>query len=338
MTHKEIVKYVEGLVCPVYLVGGSVRDELMGVDPKDYDFTTPLPPDEIENRIRKAQRRPYLVGKKFGTLGVKVDGRMVEITTFRKEKYITGSRKPQVEFVNNITADLSRRDFTMNAIAKRGNRYIDPFGGSRDIEKQLIRAVGNPTSRFREDPLRLLRAARFASQLGFHVDAKTEDCAKKVNYKILGVSKERWVGEIDKLLLSYKPSRGLSFLDRTEVLNYILPELSVQVDYDQNNKWHNRDLWEHTLTALDAYSSVCDSLDIEVAWALLLHDIAKPFVRVHKLDRSTYVHHEALGKEFVLKLGTYLRWSNKRIKSVSDLVLNHLMDDSVLRKYDNFAK
>ena len=126
---------VEKIVSPIYLVGGSVRDEMMGRVPKDYDFASPLSPDEIESAIRAAGKKPYLVGKRFGTVGVKIATELVEITTFRTEKYHAGSRKPEVEFVRDINVDLSRRDFTINAMAKRGEHLIDPFSGADDIKK-----------------------------------------------------------------------------------------------------------------------------------------------------------------------------------------------------------
>ena len=135
----KIYEEVQKIINPVYMVGGCVRDEIMKREPKDYDFCTPHSPEVIEQAIRKVKRRPYLIGKKFGTLGVKIDGQLVEITTFRAEKYEKGSRKPKVEFVKNITADLSRRDFRINAIAKRDKKYIDPFGGRLDIMERKIK-------------------------------------------------------------------------------------------------------------------------------------------------------------------------------------------------------
>lgn len=328
-----IYNEVKKLINPVYMVGGCVRDGLLDREPKDYDFTTPLTPEEIENTIKKAGRRAYLIGKKYGTIGVKIDGQMVEITTFRNEKYIKGSRKPQVTFVSNITADLSRRDFTINAIAKRDDKYIDPFHGRKDLEKRIIRCVGKPNERFKEDPLRMLRVARFASQLNFDIDEDLEKKAKQIAYKILEVSKERWVMELDKLLITDFPSLGLNFLARTRLLNYIIPELSLQINYDQNSPHHELNLWTHTLFVVEH----CPK-DIELRWGALFHDIAKPFVRTNRIDRSNYIHHDLVGKEMVEKLARYLKWSNRRRENVSNLVLNHLLDISPLKKADKLAK
>ena len=163
---------------PVYAVGGCVRDYILGVQPKDYDFCTPATPDEIETLVKKSGRRAYLTGKRFGTIGCKVKigeiQDLIEITTFRTETYAEANRKPEVEFVKDITADLSRRDFTINAMAIRLNKgrihIIDPFGGREDLKNKTIKAVGNPKIRFKEDPLRILRAIRFATRYGGFFD------------------------------------------------------------------------------------------------------------------------------------------------------------------------
>jgi putative nucleotidyltransferase with HDIG domain len=320
---------VEAIVSPVYQVGGSVRDELLGKEPKDYDFSTPLSPDDIEAAVRAAGKHPYLIGKRFGTVGMKIDGQLVEVTTFRTETYQEGSRKPQVEFVDDITHDLSRRDFTINAIAKRGDRYIDPFGGRLDFLERVIKAVGKPQDRYKEDPLRMLRAARFASQLGFTIESNTEGQAMRMCHRILMVSRERWMIELDKLLLTDKPSIGLKFLARTRLLNFMLPELALQVGYDQNSPYHALPLWDHTLAVVDATPA-----DLDLRWTALLHDIGKPFVRTEKPDRSNYIKHDLLGAELVTRLALYLKWSNDRRDAVTDLVLNHMRPDSPLRPYD----
>jgi tRNA nucleotidyltransferase (CCA-adding enzyme) len=317
---------------PLYLVGGSIRDILLNKIPKDYDFTTPLQPEEIEQKIKDIQRRAYLTGKRFGTIGVKVEGQLVEITTFRTEKYIPGSRKPEVEFITDINEDLSRRDFTINAIAmggKTGDNFVDPFNGIEDLKNRIIKAVGNPVTRFREDPLRLLRAVRFASQLGFTIELKTLNAITKKNYKILQVSRERWMLELDKILLTDKPSVGLDYLAYTHLLHFMLPELALQVNYEQNSPWHKFDLWTHTKLVVDGTPK-----DINLRWAALLHDIAKPFVRRDKIDRSNYIKHDMLGAEIVERYADYLKWSNDRKKNVKDLVKYHMQDESPLRDAD----
>lgn len=329
----EMHQQIKQIINPVYVVGGSVRDELLGLEPKDWDFTTSLSPDEIEQAIRSIKRKPYLIGKRFGTIGIKIDGKMIEITTFRTENYVKGCRKPQVEFVRNITEDLSRRDFTINAIAKRDNRYIDPFEGRKDITEKIIKCVGLPKHRFKEDPLRMLRAARFASQLEFSVDNFLEETASKMSHKILEISRERWVMEIDKLLMTDKPSIGLDFMARTRLLNFMIPELSLQVNYEQNNPHHDFTLWEHTKKTVDNSEK-----NIEVRWACLLHDIAKPFVRTEKPNRSNYIKHDYLGKEIVIKLASYLKWSNNRRDIVSALIETHLLSGNPVNIADERSK
>ena len=329
-----IVEQIKSIIPEVYLVGGSVRDILLDRKPKDYDFCTPLFPEEIEKVIRDAGRHPFLTGKRFGTIGVKINGELVEITTFRTEKYKDGSRKPEVNFVKDLEEDLSRRDFTINAMALDGDKIIDPFGGQTDLKFSLIRCVGKPSDRFQEDPLRMLRACRFASQLNGTIEVETEKFMKQLNYKIIDISKERWMQELDKILLSNNPAIGLDALIRTNIMNYILPELSLQNGYNQNNPHHTLTLWSHTLETIKNTPA-----DIELRWAALLHDIAKPFVRTdNNKGYSNYIKHDLLGGEFVLRLAAYLHWSNDRKNHVYNLVVNHMQDNSPLKQADREAK
>lgn len=329
----EMYRKVAALLTPLYEVGGSVRDELLGLKPKDFDFTTPLSPDDIEESIRKAGKRPFLTGKRFGTVGVRFEGHLVEITTFRTERYEDGSRKPDVTFVDDLTADLSRRDFTINAMAKEEDALIDPFHGREDLSSKVLRAVGAPTTRFREDPLRMLRAARFCAQLGFTLEERTFRAITGMNHRILQVSKERWTAEMDRLLLSDHVETGLGVLMESGLLRFILPEISLQKDYGQNSKYHRHNLWEHTLRVTASVPR-----EIHLRWAALLHDMAKPFVRQDKEGRSVYAKHDLLGYDMVLRLGRHLRWSNEKTRKVSELVRDHLKEESPLRTADNGAK
>lgn len=324
---------IEAIVSPVYLVGGAVRDQLLGLESIDFDFATPLSPEEIEAAIRQAGKRPFITGKRFGTVGFKLHGQLIEITSFRQEAYRPGSRKPDVTFVHDITADLSRRDFTINAMARRDDHLIDPFDGAKDIESKLIRAVGQPTHRFKEDPLRLLRAVRLAGQLKFTIEPKTAQAIHKLSPLILGVSKERWQQELDKLLLADKPSHGLELLVQARLLNFVLPELFIQVGYDQNSPHHRWSLWEHTKKVVDAVSP-----DLDLRWTALLHDIGKPFTRIEKPDRSSYYHHDLVAAELVKKIGHYLRWPKARTERIATLVLNHMQPGSPIREADMQAK
>jgi len=337
----EVFEEVQKIIDPVFMVGGCVRDYILEREPHDYDFCTPLSPTEIEKRIRSCGRRPYLVGKKFGTVGVKIQDKnnistFVEITTFRTEKYENGSRKPIVEFVPKIEQDLGRRDFTINALAmKTSGKILDFHGGKQDIKDRIIRCVGNPKHRFVEDPLRMLRAARFSSQLDFIIDPDISNTVKAINHKILKISKERWVSELDKMLISDKPRNGLEFLFENRVMNFIIPELSLQYNYKQDNPNHSHVLHEHTIRVVENVPK-----DINVRWAALLHDIAKPFLRQYKENptRCVYYKHELLGVEFIEKISRYLKWSNARTKLVSNMVLEHMKEGSVFKEADMDAK
>ena len=324
---------VEAIVSPAYLVGGSVRDVLMGRPCDDYDFATPLLPDRVEELVRAAGRRPYLVGKRFGTVGFTIEGRKVEVTTFRAETYVDDTRRPHVEFLADLTADLARRDFTINAIAMDAKMIIDPFDGRADIEARLVRAVGNPRERFKEDPLRMLRAARLASQLGFVVDPPTAEAMRRYAHRILNVARERWVAELDKLLVGEDVSSALELLASTHLLRFMLPELALQVGFNQNSAYHDRTLFEHTVAVV-----VATPPDVTLRWAALLHDIAKPYVRVDKPDRSTYAKHDLLGAELAERTGLYLKWSKVRRETIRELVRDHMLTTSPLKVADDSAK
>jgi tRNA nucleotidyltransferase (CCA-adding enzyme) len=299
--------------------------------------------------IKAAGRHANPIGKRFGTLTFKVpienEFLLVECTTFRKETYEDGSRNPMVEFVEDITHDLSRRDFTINAMAISPRGYlIDPFGGKDDLMNGMLRAVGNPTIRFKEDPLRLLRLCRFAAQMGeMRVDPVTAKSARTRAHRILMVSKERWVQEMDKLLVSDNPRDGLIMMERNNLLRYMFPELQIQVGYDQRSPYHDFELWEHTMKVVEALPK-----DATLRWAGLFHDIGKPFVAVEKgkafertrgyekwmVGQVNYPKHDMFGAEIVLKICTYLKFSNERRKSVVELVRDHSLDDSPLKVAD----
>lgn len=323
---------------PVYLVGGCVRDYVLGIKPKDYDFCTPANPDEIERLVKASGKRAYCVGKRFGTIGCKVDGLMIEITTFRTEKYKEGNRKPDVEYVKDITEDLSRRDFTINAMAiklVKGNiKIIDPFGGQADLKNAIIRTVGNAKLRFKDDPLRILRAIRFASRFNFEIEKDTYKRIQHMAVDILNISKERWVQELDKILLTEDVHRGLYLLWDSNLFKYMIPELSLQFKYEQNSKYHKYLLHQHTMIVV----SICPK-DIILRWAALLHDIAKPFTRTENpKGYSNYINHELLGAKMANTIGRNLMWNNERRIKVVQLIKEHLEENSTLKAYDNMGK
>lgn len=329
-----IIQEVTDLIGDVYLVGGSLRDLILEREAHDYDFCTPLTPDEIEAKVKAAGKRAYSTGKRFGTIGFKSNGQFVEVTTFRTERYDHKSRKPEVEFVSDITQDLARRDFTMNAMAMRGERLIDPFGGRIDILARKIKPVGNGTERIKEDPLRMLRAARFAAQLGFEVDPHFIGLMRKHAQKIMQVSRERWIQEMDKVLMSEQPEKGLQVLADSYLLKFMFPELWIQVGYDQNSPYHELTLWEHTLSTVHLAPN-----DVDLRWAALLHDIGKPFVRTdNHRGYSNYIMHDIVGSYIAEGIAARLKWSNQRRETVVETIYNHMREDSPIREADNASK
>lgn len=255
----------------VYLVGGSVRDLVMGNAPKDYDFTTSMLPDEMIEKVEVAGRRVYTIGEKFGTIGFKVPVDLVEprghekpmqfeyveVTTFRSEVYTSKSRKPEVAFVSSLDEDLARRDFTMNAMVLRGDGSIyDPFGGRLDIHKKQIVTVGLPKDRIQEDPLRILRAARFAARYGFDIDPNFIGKARQLADRIFDVSVERWVQEMDKLLTSEHHEKGMGALHDMGVAQRILPELDTM--YTTIHTDNQDEAWKWILNYLVVPESVKD--------------------------------------------------------------------------------
>lgn len=336
----QIHNYVEEVLGgnTVYLVGGCIRDELLGKETKDYDFATSLSPKQTEMLVRNAGRKPYLVGKRFGTIGFKTpDGKhFLEVTTFRYEEYVNENRKPSVTYGNSIIEDLARRDFTINAIARKSNgKIIDPFNGVNDLINGVIKAVGVPRHRFKEDPLRMLRAARFSSILDARVDDATYNAIKKTSHRILNISKERIVSELDRILVSDRPERGLQLLMDSDVLRYIIPEIAIQKDYNQNTRYHRFDLWNHTL------GTVCE-IDPEkhLRWAALLHDVAKPFTAVINKNHgmTNYPKHDLLGEHMALDICRRLKMSSYDSQTIASLVGGHLSMDSPLKNADSSAK
>ena len=342
--HRQIISQLQEILGDdIYLVGGSVRDILLGQIPKDFDFTTSLFPEIVEQKIRDVGKKPYLIGKKFGTIGLKLGSEYVEITTMRGEEYdqqtknsLSKSRKPTVNFVTNLKEDLSRRDFTINALAMSINgEIIDYFGGKTDLENKILKCVGVPKQRFKEDPLRILRAIRFAGKLNLEIEVKTWEYICKMKWELFRISKERWVGEIDKILGEENPINGLNLLMKSGVLGVIVPELILQKNYEQNSPWHDFDLWTHTCKVVGNVPK--ENLDLR--WSALLHDIAKPFTRTENLKgHSNYINHDILGAEMSLKVSAYFKFSNARRDYIFETILNHLKEDSVLRKYDNMSK
>jgi putative nucleotidyltransferase with HDIG domain len=341
MIPAKIAKLENQLGIKLYLVGGAVRDTLLGVNPKDLDFITPSLPEEIENAIINLGKKPILIGKKFGTLKFKYvfedeTEQLIEITTFRTETYQDQNRKPEVFFTDNIQIDLGRRDFSINAIAIDSNgKLIDIFNGQNDLKNGIIKAVGNPKIRFTEDPLRLLRAIRLAQKLNFEIEPVTLQKITECKYQLYSISKERWVAELDQMLSGDNVRKGLNLLMDTGLLGVMLPEMVIQKNYDQNNPYHDFTLWEHTLNVVEGVPKS----ELNLRWAALLHDIAKPFTRIEKPNGYFGFHgHEIVGAQMSLKISQYLKFSKTRTEFIFEIIKHHLEMDCPLKKYDDGGK
>jgi tRNA nucleotidyltransferase/poly(A) polymerase len=295
----------EFLGIPLFLVGGAVRDYLLGREVKDWDFTTPSEPDEIEAAIKRAGRRSYAMGKAFGTLAFKYpyqnDYIWVEITTFRQEVYQLGNRKPQVSYTKDLILDLSRRDLTINAMALDSKgEIIDPFNGQIDLKKSIVRAVGNPDERFKEDPLRILRAVRFACQYGFEIEKNTLDYIKTDRFKLLNISKERWIQELDKILVSKGSIHGLELLAQNGIFEVVIPELDFLFRK------------EYKTSILKEFSEN-SNLELDQKWALLLKNTGYGILNPEVEQNPDF---QLFRKELVSRICTYLKFSGERTKVV----------------------
>ena len=310
-----------------YIVGGSVRDLIIGKEPQDYDITTSAKPDEIERIF--SDKKTFDVGKNFGTIVVVTDQAKVEVTSFRTDgEYKDGRRPKEVHYTPSIIQDLSRRDFTINAMAYNENGLLDPFSGMEDIKKKLIRTVGDPYNRFEEDYLRILRAVRFATQLGFTIDFKTKDACKTYGSSITRISSERIREEIFKILMSRIPSIGIRLMDDLDILDYIVPELSRTIDYDQRNPHHNRNLFDHILCVLDNSPA-----KLTLRMAALLHDIGKPSAfSMDEKGIGHYYNHDKIGGQKSSTILNRLKCSNEFMDEVILFVREHMFYSDISDK------
>lgn len=316
-----------------YLVGGCVRDLLLGRDAKDFDIATDLVPD----RIKALFGRVHEVGASFGTLMVPFGDGLYEVTTFRTESdYRDGRHPDRVAYSTSLTEDLARRDFTINAMAfdPRADRLEDPFGGRADLERRRIRAVGEPAERFQEDALRSLRAVRFAAQLGFKIERRTLQALRAEAAGLGRISAERIREELSRILLSPKPSRGFKLLHHAGLLRIVLPELEACRGVAQN-RFHAHDVFTHSVLAADA--APADNLPVRLA--ALLHDIAKPDTREEKEGDFTFYAHQMVGARKADRILRRLRYSNEVREKVTHLIRHHMFyyqpewTDSAVRRF-----
>ena len=312
----------------VYLVGGCVRDALMGMDPKDVDITTNAEPSEVQ----KLFPHHFDTGIKHGTVTVSPEDypfSMFEVTTYRIDgKYEDGRHPEDVTFTKSLKEDLARRDFTVNAIAYNPikNVYEDPFNGLNDIQKEIIRAVGNPKDRFMEDPLRVLRGMRFSIKLGFEIEENTKKAMHdpEVLQKLSDcISKERITEELRIMLTCGKPVHDC-FLEFMDIIGVIMPEMKPCFHHNQNNAWHKRDVYEHTLYVIDG----CNTRNFEIKMAALLHDIGKPASQVRGEDGYDHFYgHPKVSREISeTVLEKDFKVSRKEKERILDLVEYHDME------------
>jgi poly(A) polymerase len=333
----------------IALVGGPVRDALLDRLGADLDFTTSARPDVTERLVSEWADAVWNVGREYGTIGCRKAGMQLEITTYRSESYDPSSRKPEVEYGDRIEGDLRRRDFTVNAmaIALPDGHFVDPYGGLEDLAAQVLRTPGTPQESFDDDPLRMLRACRFAAQLGFEVAPEVVAAMTDMAERITIVSAERVRDELVKLVCSPYPRKGLTLLVDTGLAARVLPELpALQLERDEHHR--HKDVYEHTLTVLEQAIDLehrlpGDGPDFVVRFAALMHDVGKPRTRRFQRDGSvTFHHHDVVGAKMTRKRMKALRFSTADIDAVSTLVELHLRfhgygsgewTDSAVRRY-----
>ncbi len=332
------------------IVGGPVRDALLGVGTHDLDFTTSAHPDEILRIVKPLSTAQWDIGRAFGTIGARIRGEQVEITTYRADTYDGETRKPVVAFGERLEDDLVRRDFTVNAMALRvpGPTLVDPNGGVEDLLQGVLRTPIDPRISFGDDPLRMLRAARFSSQLGFEVATETVQAMTDLRETLRIVSPERVQGELVRLLQTDDPIPGLRLLVDTGLMAEFLPEIpALRLEVDEHH--HHKDVYEHSLTVLRQSIDLETSRhpgaapDVPLRLAALLHDIGKPATR--KLEPGgavTFHHHDVKGARMARKRLRELRFDSATIDSVTLLIDLHLRffgyaegawTDSAVRRY-----
>ncbi len=332
----------------IALVGGPVRDAFLGRRSPDLDFTTTATPDEILQLIKPMVDAHWDIGREFGTIGARIGDEHIEITTYRADKYDADSRKPEVAFGKDLTEDLLRRDFTVNAMALRlpDKVFVDPFNGLRDLIDGVLRTPGKPEDSFSDDPLRMMRGARFVAQLELEIEPETFAAMASMAERIEIISAERIHEEFVKLMKGKNPRLGLEVLVDSGLAALVLPELpALKLEVDEHH--HHKDVFEHTLTVVDQAIDYEKDYGLEgdfvLRFAALMHDIGKPATR--KLEPGggvSFYHHDLVGAKLAKKRMQALRFDNDTIKAVCLLIELHLRffgysdqawTDSAIRRY-----
>ncbi|MGO4444643.1 CCA tRNA nucleotidyltransferase [Mycobacterium sp. 2YAF39] len=313
----------------LFLVGGSVRDALLGRLGNDLDFTTDARPEQMQVFLRGWADSLWDTGIEYGTLGVGKAGDRLEITTYRADTYDQVSRNPEVQFGNNLDDDLVRRDFTANAMAVRitadgPGEFHDPLGGLAAVRAKMLDTPAAPERSFGDDPLRMLRAARFVSQLGFTVAPRVVAALVEMAPQLDRISAERVAAELDKLLLGADPVAGIDLMVQTGLGDVVLPEVgAMRMAIDEHHQ--HKDVYWHSLTVLRQAIDLESEPDLVLRWAALLHDIGKPSTRKHEDDGGvSFHHHEVVGAKMTRKRMRALKYSKQMVDDVSQLVYLHL--------------
>lgn len=337
------------------LVGGPVRDLFLGRISPDLDFTTNLTPDEVLAVIKGWADTHWEIGKAFGTIGLRKAGYTLEVTTYRAEKYDPSSRKPVVVFGTDLVEDLHRRDFTVNAMALTlpGGELVDPFGGVKDLHAKILETPGTPEDSFSDDPLRMMRAARFASQLGLQVSDRVLTAMKQMAARLEVISAERIQQELVKLIIGAYPVAGVELLVQTGLAEYVLPEVpALKLETDEAH--HHKDVYQHSLTVMRQAAELetdddgpVPGPDFVLRFAALMHDIGKPATRRFSPSGAvTFRHHDVVGAKMVKKRMRALKFDNDTTAAVAKLVELHMRfygygdagwTDSAVRRYVNDA-
>lgn len=331
----------------LYLVGGSVRDAVLGRLTTDLDFTTDAGPDKVQEIVRPWADAIWDTGIEYGTIGVGKAGQRLEITTFRADSYDQVSRNPQVRFGDRLEDDLLRRDFTVNAMAVRitadgPGEFLDPLGGLSAVQQRMLDTPAAPSVSFGDDPLRMLRAARFVSQLEFGVADRVREAMASMAPELGRITVERVAVELDKMLLGADPVAGIELMVQTGLGEIVLPEIGgMQMAIDEHHQ--HKDVYQHSLTVLRQAIALEDEPDLVLRWAALAHDIGKPATRRHESDGGvSFHHHEVVGAKMVRKRLRALKYSKQMVDDVSGLVYLHLRfhgygegrwTDSAVRRY-----
>ena len=315
---KIIVKELNKYGYKAYPVGGCIRDSLLGKIPSDWDITTNANPDEILEVFK--DYRTLDIGRKFGTISVEIEDHFIEVTTMRKESdYVDGRHPSSVIFFDDIYEDLNRRDLTINAMAYdiNSNTLIDPFGGQLDLKNKIIKTVGSPEIRFREDALRILRAIRFSAQLDFRIDYKTLYNISKYSYLLKNVAMERVKVELDKILMSnnYPALRNLY---NTEIFRHLFPDIHKMFETTQNNSFHIYNVGDHCLMAV---INVYDNIDLK--YTMLLHDIGKVVAKTTSNGKDHFYDHSLNSIEISEKILNQLKFSRKSKEKILKLIKFH---------------